>query len=167
MKPQGGAHSPCPALHCGRGRAADRDSAHTCTRGSGPSTPGICSQESRRALQLLEYRRGPERAQSCLFAQQGSGMVWPAPRSWSPWQGSSCTLTSLLRLSRLEGLPSWVQPPGWTPVVREKGGELPPLSILSPLVASAAGHSLTGCHGCHLPWQQAKAVTRVPLPWKP
>lgn len=80
------------------------------------------------------------------FAQQGSRMVRTAPGSWSP-----------SRAPPEPSHPCWRE--GWAQWARRGAGGLPPLSILSPPAVSTAGRGLTGCHGCHLPWRQAKAVT--------
>lgn len=100
-------------------------------------------------------QRGHSPAQACT-ARQWHHLAC----SWAlvPIRGPSCTLTSRLRLSRQEEWPPGAHTAGWTRAEREAGGP-PPLSILSPLAVSAAGRGLTCCHGCHLPWQQARAVT--------
>lgn len=92
------------------------------------------------------------------FAQQGSGMVGLAPRSWSI-KGSFCTLTPSQGCpgQRMALQDTALQAGLWAG--RERGRRATPLWVLSPLAVSTARRGLTSCCGCHLLWQQARAVT--------
>lgn len=131
-----------------------------------PNPAGTCSQEGWRVLQrdpALHCRQGSERANPAqVCAQQGSGLVWPASQSCSH-PGLLLTARIPAEVVRARAVVLWgtaLQAEPWVGREREReAGEPPPGNILSPLAASTAGQGLTGCHDCHLPWQQAKAVT--------
>lgn len=104
-------------------------------------------------------RQGTERTQSCP-SLHSKAVAWSgllpgpgpsrAPSAHShPSQGCPGQRMALQNTALQAGL--WAG--------RERGRRATPLWVLSPLAVSTARRGLTSCCGCHLLWQQARAVT--------